>query len=70
MMIQLGMVAQELHRSVGVYKINYDSNEKLAEKYVDEAIPFTIIVRKGKVLDSVEGYEEAENLLEKIEKVS
>ena len=69
-MIQLGIVAQELHRSVGVYKIDHEKNEKLVDKYLGNSIPFTMIVRKGKVLKSVGGYEESDKILKMIEKVT
>jgi thiol-disulfide isomerase/thioredoxin len=66
--IQLGVAAQQFP-SVGFYKINVDKDESLADKYIDDAVPLTLITKNGRKVKSVEGYDDADTWIALVEEV-
>lgn len=68
MKIQVSMAAQQLD-DVQTYRISFDKDEALCEKYIDEAIPFLMLVKNGRVLDSIEGLDDSDAIIAMVDQI-
>ena len=72
--IQVGIAASEVGRYATFHKIDFDSNENWLTKYMKAdkdgvSIPYLLFRRKGKSIKHIEGYEDAEEIVEAVEEV-
>jgi len=66
--IQLGIASKQFDE-VGFHKIDIDKNEELTDKYIDDAVPLTVIIKNGRKIKAVEGYDDADEWIKWIEGV-
>jgi len=66
--IQVGILAEE-YPELRFYRIEYSRNEQWIGRYMGEAVPYFMVVKNGKQLVKVEGYEDREKLSKKLEEL-
>ena len=62
----LNELAQELGDAVKICKVNIDNNSELASKYEIRAIPTILIFKDGRVVDTIVGLIEKNDLKAKL----
>lgn len=64
----LEKLAEQFQGKVKIVKVNVDDNPEVSARYGVRSIPFLVMIKAGKVTDSVVGAQPPQNLQKMIEK--
>lgn len=64
----LEKLAEQFQGKVKIVKVNVDDNPEVSARYSVRSIPFLVMIKGGKVTDSVVGAQPPQNLQKMIEK--